>query len=109
MGSVLGLAVFGTVLTHTLTDELSKRVPDLSAVTTRMDLSQVQSQALDPYRMRRELAARADSQYQQIDRAYADDPNARQDVLADASICHQGIGAPRYRGRTNPHHEFSPR
>ncbi len=36
--------------------------------------------------MRRELAARADSQYQQIDRAYADDPNARQDVLADASI-----------------------
>jgi EmrB/QacA subfamily drug resistance transporter len=86
MGSVVGLALFGALLTHALTAQLSKRVPELSAMTSRIDLSQAQSQALDPHRMRREIAARADAQYRQIARTYADDPNARQDILADASI-----------------------
>lgn len=86
MGSVVGLALFGALLTHTLTDELSKRVPELSAITAKIDLSQLQSQALDPHRMQRGLVARADAQYQQIARAYENDPNARQAILADASI-----------------------
>lgn len=46
MGSVVGLALFGALLTHVLTSELSKRVPELAAMTARIDLSQVQSQAL---------------------------------------------------------------
>jgi EmrB/QacA subfamily drug resistance transporter len=86
MGSVVGLALFGALLTHVLTGELSKRVPELSAMTSRIDLSQVQSQALDPHRMQREFVARADAQYEQLARAYQDDTNARQDILADASI-----------------------
>jgi EmrB/QacA subfamily drug resistance transporter len=86
MGSVVGLALFGALLTHTLTDELSKRVPELSAMTARIDLSQIQSQALDPHRMQRGLVARADAQYQQIARVYENDPNARQNILADVSI-----------------------
>jgi EmrB/QacA subfamily drug resistance transporter len=86
MGSVVGLALFGALLTHNLTVELSKRVPELSALTAKIDLSQIQSQALDPHRMQRGLVARADAQYQQIARAYENHPNARQDILTDASI-----------------------
>ncbi|HTV96231.1 MAG TPA: MDR family MFS transporter [Steroidobacteraceae bacterium] len=86
MGSVVGLALFGAVLTHVLTAELSKRVPELSTMTARIDLSQVQSQALDPHRMQRQIAARADAQYRQIAGTYEGDPGARQHILADASI-----------------------
>ena len=86
MGSVVGLALFGAMLTQTLTDELLKRVPELSATTTRIDLSQVQAQALDPQKMQRAIVAQADAQYRQIAQAYANDPTARQDILADASI-----------------------
>jgi EmrB/QacA subfamily drug resistance transporter len=86
MGSVIGLALFGALLTHTLTDELSRRVPELSALTAKIDLSQVQSQALDPHRMQRALIAGADAQYARIARDYENDPNARQDILADAAL-----------------------
>jgi EmrB/QacA subfamily drug resistance transporter len=86
MGSVVGLAIFGALLTHVLTSELSKRVPELSAMTARIDLSQVQSQALDPHRMQRELLARADAQYQQLARTYQDHTSAREELLADTTI-----------------------
>jgi EmrB/QacA subfamily drug resistance transporter len=86
MGSVIGLALFGALLTHTLTDELSRRVPELSAMTAKIVLSQVQSQALDPHRMQRALVAGADSQYERVAHAYENDPSARQDILADASL-----------------------
>ena len=86
MGSVIGLALFGALLTHILTSELTKRVPELAAVTARIDLSQVQSQALDPHRMQRELVAGADRQYQELARTYQDRPSARQDILADVTI-----------------------
>jgi EmrB/QacA subfamily drug resistance transporter len=86
MGSVVGLALFGALLTHVLTSELAKRVPELAAMTARIDLSQVQSQALDPHRMQRELVARANAQYEQLARTYQDHPAAREDILADATI-----------------------
>jgi MFS family permease len=86
MGSVVGLALFGALLTHILTSELSKRVPELAAMTARIDLSQVQSQALDPHRMQRALIATADAQYQQFARTYKDRTSARQDILADTTI-----------------------
>ena len=86
MGSVVGLALFGALLTHVLTSELSKRVPELSAMTARIDLSQVQSQALDPHRMQRELLARADVQYQQLVHTYQDNASVREDILADTTI-----------------------
>jgi hypothetical protein len=85
MGSVVGLALFGALLTDTLTDELSRRVPEVSAFTTRIDLSQVQSQALDPHRMRREFMAQAEAQYQRMARTHENDPNARQAIFAAAS------------------------
>jgi EmrB/QacA subfamily drug resistance transporter len=86
MGSVVWLALFGALLTHILTSELSKRVPELAAMTARIDLSQVQSQALDPHRMQRALIATADAQYQQFARTYQDRTSARQDILADTTI-----------------------
>jgi len=86
MGSVVGLALFGALLTHILASELSTRVPELAAMTARIDLSQVQSQALDPHRMQRELVARADAQYQQLARTYQDHTSARRDILADTTI-----------------------
>jgi len=86
MGSVVGLALFGALLTHILTIELTKRVPELAAMTARIDLSQVQSQALDPHRMQRELIARSNAQYQQLARRYQDQSSARQDILADTAI-----------------------
>ena len=86
MGSVVGLALFGALLTNSLTVELSRRVPEVSAFTDRIDLSQIQSQALDPHRMRREFVAQAEAQYQGIVGTYEKDPNARQDILADAAV-----------------------
>lgn len=86
MGSVVGLALFGALLTYRLTDELSKRVPELAAGAVRMDLSQVQSLALDPHRMQHELIKGADAQYGRIAVLYQDRASARQDILADTTI-----------------------
>jgi EmrB/QacA subfamily drug resistance transporter len=85
MGSVVGLALFGALLTDTLTDEISRRVPEVSAFTTRIDLSQIQSQALDPHRMQREFVAQAEARYQRMARTHENDPNARLAILADAT------------------------
>jgi EmrB/QacA subfamily drug resistance transporter len=48
MGSVVGLALFGALLTTNLTHEISRRVSNPSAIAGHIDLSQIQAQALNP-------------------------------------------------------------
>ncbi len=91
MGSVVGLAIFGTLLTHNLMTELPKHVPQMPgmAVPQKMDLSRAQSQAMDPDRIHREIAAAMDQRYQRIERAYTGDTVAKDALLSDPAMPEQ--------------------
>ncbi|MDY6944136.1 MAG: MDR family MFS transporter [Pseudomonadota bacterium] len=87
MGSTVGVAIFGTLLTHALTAELPKHVPHLpGANTAQLDLAHAQSQAMHVEQIRTRVQQALDERYRVIERAYHEDPKAVAEVLADSRL-----------------------
>jgi EmrB/QacA subfamily drug resistance transporter len=90
MGATVGVAVFGTFLTHGLTTELPRHVPLLPGVAEpRIDLAHAQSQAMDAEAIRRRVTGTLDERFAVIERAYAEDPAAIEEIVGDARMPEQ--------------------
>jgi EmrB/QacA subfamily drug resistance transporter len=111
IGSTVGVAIFGTFLTHSLTAELPKHLPLLPGVTEqRIDLSHAQSQAMSVEKIRVRVDAALDARYKVIERAYQGDQAAIAEILADTRMPEQ-IKAPLQNGgiRSRIHREITER
>ncbi|HEY5808044.1 MAG TPA: MFS transporter, partial [Povalibacter sp.] len=87
IGSTVGVAIFGTFLTHSLTAELPKRIPLLPGTAEHtLDLGHAQSLAMDATRIRASVDAAIEQRNAAIERAYHEDGAAISDVLADPRL-----------------------
>lgn len=109
IGATVGVAIFGTFLTHSLTAQLPQHVPLLpGAVEHRIDLGYVQSQAMDVGRIRADVQQALDARYQVIERAYHGDETAVAEILADPRIPEEMKAALRDGGvRARVHRELT--
>jgi hypothetical protein len=87
IGSTVGVAIFGALLTHSLTAELQKHLPLLpGAASHKIDLSNAQSQAMNAASIRSDVEAAMQVRYQVIQRAYHGDRSAAAQVLQDEQL-----------------------
>jgi EmrB/QacA subfamily drug resistance transporter len=87
IGSTVGVAIFGALLTHSLTAELQKHLPPLpGAAPHKVDLSNAQSQAMNAASIRGNVEAAMQVRYQAIERAYHGDRAAAAQVLEDRQL-----------------------
>jgi len=87
IGSTIGVAIFATLLTHNLTAELPKHLPQLPGVSEqKVDLSRAQSQAMNVEHIRERVDHALDERYLVIERAYRGDAAAVDDVLGDSRL-----------------------
>lgn len=87
IGSTVGVAIFGTFLTHSLTTELPKHLPLMPGASEhRIDLGRTQSQAMNADAVRANVDQALASRYVAIERAYRGDPSAVADILGDARL-----------------------
>lgn len=90
MGATVGVAVFGTFLTHGLTDELPKHVPLLpGASEQRIDLAHAQSQAMNADVIRARVDSTLEERFAVLDRAYHEDAAAVSEILGDPRMPEQ--------------------
>jgi hypothetical protein len=90
MGATVGVAVFGTFLTHGLTEELPKHVPLLpGASEQRIDLAHAQSQAMNADMVRVRVDGALEERFTVIERAYHDDAAAVAEIVGDPRIPEQ--------------------
>jgi EmrB/QacA subfamily drug resistance transporter len=111
IGSTVGVAIFGTLLTHALSDELPKHVPQLPGGNiSQLDLSHAQSQAMNVDKIRARVNAALDERYQVVVRAFNEDQRAVEEVLADPRLP-EAIKAPLRDGglRAKTHDELEER
>jgi EmrB/QacA subfamily drug resistance transporter len=109
IGSTVGVAIFGTLLTHALTTELPKNVPQLpgGGELSQIDLAHAQSQAMNVDNIRARVQTALDERYHVIERAYNEDQRAVEEVLADSRLP-ESIKAPLRAGglRAKTHDEL---
>jgi EmrB/QacA subfamily drug resistance transporter len=87
IGSTVGVAIFGTFLTHSLMDELPRQLPLLPGMTQHdVDLSTTQRQAMNPGVVRQQVDDALGQRFEVIERAYFDDEAAMADVMADTRL-----------------------
>ncbi len=87
IGSTVGVAVFGTFLTHSLTDALPRHLPLLPGMTQHdIDLGGVQQQAMNADVVRQNVDAALEARFAVIEQAYRGDAAALEEVLADARL-----------------------
>jgi EmrB/QacA subfamily drug resistance transporter len=90
MGATVGVAVFGTFLTHGLTDELPKHVPLLpGASEQRIDLAHAQSQAMNADMIRVRVERTLEERFVVIERAYHEDAAAVAEIVGDPRMPEQ--------------------
>ncbi|HKU14791.1 MAG TPA: MDR family MFS transporter [Steroidobacteraceae bacterium] len=90
MGATVGVAVFGTFLTHGLTQELPKHVPALPGATEqRIDLAHAQSQAMNLDMIRTRVDGALEERFAVIERAYREDPAAVAEIVGDPRMPEQ--------------------
>jgi EmrB/QacA subfamily drug resistance transporter len=90
MGATVGVAIFGTFLTHGLTEELPKHVPMLPGVTERhIDLSHAQSQAMNANVIRARVDGALDERFAVLERAYHEDAAAVSEIVGDPRMPEQ--------------------
>lgn len=103
MGSTVGVAIFGTFLTHALMAELPKHVPQLPGGNlAQLDLAHAQSQVMNVDQIRARVQEALDERYQVIERAYGEDPKAVAEVLGDSRLP-ESIKAPLRAGGIRTH------
>ena len=84
MGSTVGVAIFGALLTQGLTVELPKHIPLLpGASEPRIDLAHAQSQAMNVAEIRKRVTQAMDDRYEVIARAYGGDQAAIDAIAGD--------------------------
>ena len=111
IGSTVGVAIFGTLLSHGLTTELPKRVPLLPGTDAHtIDLGHAQSEAMDIGRIRARVDSALEQRYRVIERAYHGDTSAVQEIVADPRLPEQ-IKSPLRDGgvRARVHRELMER
>jgi EmrB/QacA subfamily drug resistance transporter len=88
MGSVIGLSIFGTLLTHNLTTELPKHLPEMPGVAAphKMTLSEAQKQAMDPDAIHTQIDKALDEQYAQIVLALDGDQAAVDEIVKNPAL-----------------------
>jgi EmrB/QacA subfamily drug resistance transporter len=87
IGSTVGVAIFGTFLLHSLSDELPRHMPLLPGRAQHdIDLGAAQRQAMSTDRIRHEVDAALEARFEVIERAYHGDRAAFDEVLADARL-----------------------
>ena len=105
MGATVGVAIFGTFLTHGLTDELPKHVPLLpGASEQRIDLAHAQSQAMNADVIRARVDSTLEERFAVIERAYHEDAAAVAEIVGDPRMPEQIKAALRdggVRGRVH--------
>jgi EmrB/QacA subfamily drug resistance transporter len=90
IGSTVGVAIFGTFLTHSLMAELPKRLPLLPGVAEQhIDLSHAQSQAMNVDNIRERVDEAFSARYKIIERAYQGDAAAVAEILGDTRLPEQ--------------------
>jgi EmrB/QacA subfamily drug resistance transporter len=90
MGATVGVAVFGTFLTHGLTDELPKHVPMLPGMSEqRIDLAHAQSQAMNADMIRLRVNGTLDERFAVLERAYHEDADAVVEIIGDPRMPEQ--------------------
>jgi EmrB/QacA subfamily drug resistance transporter len=84
IGSTVGIAIFGTVLTHNLVRELPERLPQVPGMSAeKINLGQMQTRAMNPGELTTDIEHALNSQYTIIERAYRGDAAAKANVLSD--------------------------
>lgn len=87
MGSAAGVALFGAFLTHGLLADLPRYIPLApGASEQRIDLADVQTQAMDVNEIRKRVERAMEARYDAIERAHAGDRAAEQDILSDPRL-----------------------
>jgi EmrB/QacA subfamily drug resistance transporter len=87
IGSTVGVAIFGTLLTVNLTYEIPKNLPKSLGIEPHMlDLSQVQGQARTGHLMDGKLADAIQLQGKKLEVAYHGDAKAAADLLRDPDL-----------------------
>lgn len=98
IGSTVGVAIFGTFLTHSLTAELPKHLPLLPGTSEHhIDLGRAQSQAMNADAIRKNVDKALATRYAVIERAYEGDRSAVEDILGDPRLPAQ-LKAPLQEG-----------
>jgi EmrB/QacA subfamily drug resistance transporter len=87
IGSVVGIAIFGTMLTHNLMRELPRHAPEIPGMQVeRVDLSEAQAQAMNPGRLRAQISEAFTKRYRLVERAYNGDEIAISTIKEDPSF-----------------------
>jgi MFS family permease len=87
IGSTVGIAIFGTVLTHNLMLELPQRLPAVPGLSAeKIDLGHMQARAMSPNNLRDEIDRAVLTQYELIERAYRGDAAAAADVMRNPQV-----------------------
>lgn len=73
VGNTVGIAIFGAVLVSSLTTELPKQLPQLVTSGAEFNLSQAQSNAMNPGTIRATVRAQFDAYTPIVERAFAGD------------------------------------
>jgi EmrB/QacA subfamily drug resistance transporter len=111
IGSTVGVAIFGTFLTHSLTAELPRHIPLLPGATAqKIDLGHAQSQAMNAGSIRTNVDQALAARYRIIERAYQGDQAAVDEILADSRLPEQVKAPLRNAGiRARIHGELAQR
>jgi hypothetical protein len=87
IGSTVGIAIFGTVLTNNLVQELPNRLPQVPGLSAeKIDLGHMQARAMNPKNLRDEIDQVMMEQYAVIERAYHGDAAAAADVMRNPRV-----------------------
>jgi EmrB/QacA subfamily drug resistance transporter len=87
IGSTIGIAIFGTVLTHNLAQELPNKLPQVPGLSAeKIDLGHMQARAMNPGNLRAEIDHVMMEQYEVIERAYRGDAAAAADVIRNPRV-----------------------
>lgn len=81
VGNTVGIAIFGAVLLTNLTEELPKQLPQLAAAGEEFNLSQAQSNAMNPGGIRKGVQAQFDAYTPTVERAFAGDRAAANELV----------------------------
>lgn len=87
IGSTVGIAIFGTVLTQNLVQELPNKLPQVPGLSAeKIDLGHMQARAMNPNSLRAEIDHVMMEQYAVIERAYRGDAAAAADVIRNPRV-----------------------
>lgn len=90
MGATVGVAIFGTFVTHGLAMELPRHVPLLpGASEQRLDLAHAQSEVMNVAEIKQRVSRALDERYAIVERAYHEDPLALDEVVGDPRMPEQ--------------------